>query len=718
MITYLRRERKEKCKIMNKLDTPIQYIKGVGPQKSSILARVGVEQISDMLYYLPFRYEDRSDFTTVSCLEKESFATVKGEIKRMGNARTKGGVDIFQLALDDGTGVIYGVWFNQPYLKKFFKVGQKLIMYGKVERYDKLQINHPQYEIYNDEDKDSIHVGRIVPMYHLTQNLAQRYMRSITYRAVSEYSRYIADLLPTKLRARNRLVDIQFAIRNIHFPASEENLKRAYRRIVFDEFFLLQLAVALRRKEAKTDKIGVRHTAGKDKAADFIKSLPFELTDGQRRAIESIEIDMESPKPMNRLIQGDVGSGKTVVAAYALLLTVGSGYQGVLMAPTEILAEQHYVTLNNMLMKYDINVALLIQGLTPKVKNQMLDEINSGRADIIIGTHALIQEKVKFNKLGLVVIDEQHKFGVSQRARLQKGDPPKHLNSSDAAARRRTPDTLLMTATPIPRTLALTVYGDLDISIIRELPPGRGDITTYWVSDAQREKVYNFLREEIEKKRQAYVVYPRLEETSSTGIKAAKFMHDEFKENIFRDLKVELIHGKMESKKKDAIMGSFKKKKIDILVSTVVIEVGIDVPNASVMVIENAERFGLSQLHQLRGRIGRGPYESYCILIADATTDNAQKRLSAMTEAVDGFEIAEEDLKLRGPGDMFGTRQHGLPEIRFGNVVNDMEIMELAHREAFSLIDNDPELKNYENRFIKEGLYKRFKSSLNLARVG
>ncbi len=688
---------------MKALDTPIQYIKGVGPQKSQVLTRLGIETVSDMLYYLPFRYEDRSNFTTVSNLEAGAFATVKGEIKTLGNVRTKRGIDIFQLVLDDGTGAICGVWFNQPYLRKFFKTGQRMVMYGKVEKYDRLRIHHPQYEILKSDDRDSIHVGRIVPIYHLTQELAQRGLRTIAYHTVSQYGRHLEDMLPTKLRARNRLVDINFAVRNIHFPKTEDNLKRSYKRIVFDEFFLLQLAIAIKKSQAKTGK-GVSHKIDKKRASDFIKGLPFELTEDQRRAMETIEKDMGSPRPMNRLIQGDVGSGKTVIAAYALLLTVTNGYQGALMAPTEILAEQHYVTLSQILMPYDVGVVLLIQGLSPRAKEEALGELRDGRADVVVGTHALIQKGVGFKRLGLVVIDEQHKFGVAQRAKLQVGD--------------KAPDTLLMTATPIPRTLALTVYGDLDISIIKGLPPGRGEVTTYWVSDSQREKVYNFLREEVAKDRQAYIVYPRLEETDSSDVKAAKFMHEELKERVFKDLRVELIHGRMTAGQKESVMKDFKEGDIDILVSTVVVEVGIDVSNATVMVIENAERFGLSQLHQLRGRIGRGSHESYCILISDPAKDDAQKRLEAITEAQDGFQIAEEDFKFRGPGDIFGTRQHGLPEIRFGDVVGDMEIMELARKEAFSFINSDPELKNYENRFIRDSLHRRFRGKLSFARIG
>ncbi len=690
---------------MKNLDTPIQYVKGVGPQKSRILAKLGIENIYDLFYYLPFRYEDRSRIEKISSLTAGTFATVKGEVKKTSLIRTKAGVSLFQLALNDGTGTIYGVWFNQPYLVKLFKAGQSIAMYGKVEKYDKLQINHPRYEILNVEKEDSIHMGRIVPIYHLTESITQRALRSLTYRAILDHTRRISDMLPTKVRAKNRLVDINFALKNIHFPTSNENLERAHKRLIFDEFFLLQVAVAKKRAALKDSTKGVSHKLDREKAASFLKGLPFELTDGQKAALQDIERDMVSTKPMNRLLQGDVGSGKTIIACYALLLSVAAGHQGAIMAPTEILAEQHYLTLNKLLMEYDLNIRLLVQGLEKGQKEKILKEISEGSVDIVIGTHALIQKGVDFKDLGLVVIDEQHKFGVAQRATLQNEEA-------------RVPDALLMTATPIPRTLALTVYGDLDISVIRELPPGRGEIITYWVSGADREKIYNFLREEVSKKRQVYIVYPRLQEAIADKVKAAEFMYEELSKRIFKDLRVGLIHGKMESKKKDQVMASFKKRKIDILVSTVVVEVGIDIPNASVMMIENAERFGLSQLHQLRGRIGRGPYTSYCILISDPENDNAKTRLSAMTEAQDGFQIAEEDLKQRGPGDIFGTRQHGLPEVRFGNIISDMEIMEIARKEAFRLVEDDPEIKKHENRFIRDNTYKRFKGRLNLARIG
>ena len=685
-------------------NTPIRYIKGVGPKKSEVFNAIDIGTVEDLLYYLPFRYEDRSHFTRVCDVKEGEVATIKGEVRTLGSIRTRTGLNIFQLALDDGTGVVYGIWFHQPYLKKIFKTGQKIVMYGKVERHDKLRINHPRYEILKGDDRDSIHVGRIVPVYHLTQELSQRNLRTIAFCAVSDYSRSIQDILSTKMRARNKLVDLAFGIKNIHFPANYESLNRAYKRIVFDEFFLLQLAIAIKKRDRVLGEKGVAHNIDKDKARDFIESLPFELTDGQRRAIEAIERDMASPRPMNRLIQGDVGSGKTIVACHALLLAAGNGFQGVFMAPTEILAEQHYLTLTKIFMDLDINVALLVQGISPKERSRILEDAREGRIDVLIGTHAVIQEGVDFKNLGLAVIDEQHKFGVSQRAKLQGGQRP--------------PDVLLMTATPIPRTLAMTVYGDLDVSVIRELPPGRGEITTYWVSDSDREKVYHFLREEISKGRQAYVVYPRLEETAVEDLRSAKLMYEELKDRIFKDLRVGLIYGKMESKKKDSIMRSFKKGDIDMLISTVVVEVGIDVSNASVMVVENAERFGLSQLHQLRGRIGRGKHESYCVLVSDSDKETAQKRLTAMTESQDGFQIAEEDLKLRGPGDIFGTRQHGLPEIRFGNIVRDMEIMEVARREAFSLIAEDPRLDNHENRFIKRALDKRFKERMSLVKVG
>jgi ATP-dependent DNA helicase RecG len=721
----------------NVLNTSVQYIKGVGPKRAEFLNRMGLFTVTDVLYNLPRRYEDRSSFTPISKIVIGQHHTLKGKVLTFGLKKTKKGTSIFQVAVGDNTGVIYAMWFNQPFVKRYFKVGQAIILYGKVDMYDVPVISQPEYEIIDEEEdgEDSAHIGRIVPIYQLTKDISQRFIRSLMKMVIEKYFRFLPDILPTKIRARNRLVDIGFAINNIHFPASNDNLKRAHHRIVFEEFFILQCAIALKRKNLKVET-GLSHKTEGDLIEAFKKSIPFQLTKGQLEAMKQIENDMKNPKPMNRLLEGDVGSGKTVVAAYALVLTVQNGHQGVIMVPTEILAEQHFLNLSKYLVPLGINIALLIHSISDSEKERAKQQIREGQIDIVVGTHALIQEGVEFKSLGLCVIDEQHKFGVTQRDILRK----KGLN----------PDVLIMTATPIPRTLALTVYGDLDISVIKELPPGRKPVTTYWVEDEKRDEVYDFVKEQVKEGRQAYIVYPRIygtDEDSSFVIarslkgdeaiskkeiaslvpaglarndvpKAATEMYERFKNEIFKDLKVGLMHGDLTPDIKDKVMASFKKGDIDILVSTVVIEVGIDIANASLMIIENAERFGLAQLHQLRGRIGRGAYDSYCILLSNPRTEDAKKRLKAITETVDGFAIAEEDLDIRGPGEFFGTKQHGLPEIKFGNIVTDMEIMEQARKEAFEVIKADPALDAHENRLLKENLYNRFKGRVDLIHVG
>ena len=688
--------------------TDIRYLKGVGPKKAEILQRLDVKTIEDLLYYLPRRYEDRSNFTLIKDLKVGEHHAIKGKVLTLGNHATRKGIRVFQIAVGDKTGVIYCVWFNQPFLRKLFRVGQELEIYGKVEKYKKLQINHPEYEFVTG--KDSLNMGRIVPVYSLTQDITQRYIRLLTHEAISCFLNSLDGCLPTRIMARSHLVDFRFAIHNIHFPASFENLGRAYRRLVFEEFFILQLALALKKKTAKTRTPGIRHNLNARLIESFKKLFSFELTNSQLKVINEIQIDMANPKPMNRLLEGDVGSGKTAVAIYALLLTRENGYQAAFMAPTEILARQHYMTISESLMPLGVNVRLLVSGLKTEKKIEIKKEINSGEVDIVIGTHALIWEDVDFKKLGLVVIDEQHKFGVGQRQLLQK----KGWN----------PDVLLMTATPIPRTLALTVYGDLDISVIKERPLGRQPITTYCIEEESRRKIYQFIREEIEAGRQAYIVYPRIwadknTPASENKLKAATAMYNKLQEEIFTDLKVGLIHGRMNAKEKEAVMKKFKAKKINILVSTTIIEVGIDVPNASVMVIENAERFGLSQLHQMRGRIGRGDHPSYCILIGNPRTESAKRRFLTMSETQDGFKVAEEDLELRGPGEFFGTRQHGgLPELRFGNILKDFDIMEEARAEAFRLVGEDPYLADPRNNLVKEALKQRFAEKLDLINVG
>ncbi|MBN2452752.1 MAG: ATP-dependent DNA helicase RecG [Candidatus Omnitrophica bacterium] len=684
--------------------TEVRFLKGVGPKRSEDLAKVGVRTVEDILFYLPSRYEDRSKVVKIRELKVGEANTVEGEIAAVSNKRTARGLSMFDITLADDTGFIHAVWFNQPYLKDYLLKGAKVTLYGRVELYDRVQIINPEYEIIKDTPDESIHMKRIVPIYPATNELSQKYLRGLIFQATANHCRFLVERLPTYIIARQRLVDIKFAVRNIHFPIDLENLEKAYRRIVFEEFFMLQLALAIKKRSAAAEAGGLAHAVSGELIGQLSGALPFELTAGQKKAITEIERDMASEKPMSRLLEGDVGSGKTVVAAHSLVLTVQNGFQGCLMAPTEVLARQHFIALSELLMPLGINIALLIGGIDPRAKKELLACIKEGKVDIVVGTHAMIQEAVEFRKLGLAVVDEQHKFGVTQRAVLKEKGYNPHI--------------LVMTATPIPRTLALTVYGDLDISVIKELPKGRKPIVTYWVEESKRRKVYDFTREELGKGRQAYVICPRIEESfpgSRTKNVTATF--EELKSRIFTGFEVGLLHGRMSSAEKEKVMKDFRKGKIKVLVSTIVIEVGIDIPNATVMLIENAERFGLSQLHQLRGRVGRGEHESYCILLADPQGAEAVRRLKAMEETLDGFRIAEADLEIRGPGEFFGTRQHGLPEIRFGNILKDFDIMELARKEAFEIVKRDPALKEDHHRLLKAALMARFKDKLDLVNV-
>jgi ATP-dependent DNA helicase RecG len=688
------------------LQDKVQYLKGVGPKRAKQLSRVGIDTVSDLFHYLPRRYEDRREIVSIRDVEPGSVYTVKGRIKTHGIWKSKKGMLIYEMVVSDGTGNIHGVWYNQPYLKKYFKIGRDIILYGTVEKFKYLQIAHPDYEILNKEEGalETTHMGRIVPIYPLTQDVTQRYLRTLIYRVVEDNLNLLKEILPTPLRARNRLTDIKFAVRNIHFPNSFENLRMAYRRLVFEEFFILETALALIKKERKKHTDGIQHKIEKGLLKSFRAMFPFELTREQLKAIGRIEKDMESPQPMNRLLEGEVGSGKTVVAMYALLLTIKNGFQGAVMVPTETLAQQHYLTMSESFMPLGINVRLLIGSSSAETKEEVRRELKGGKTDIIIGTHSLIQENVSLDNVGLIIVDEQHKFGVSQRAIFKE----KGIKS----------DILIMTATPIPRTLALTVYGDLDITTMKELPEGRPPISTYWVEEERKEKVYNFVREELLKGHQAYIVCPRIEETEKTNFAAAKTMYEYLQKEIFTDFKLALMHGRLKGNEKEKLMRDFKNNKVNILVSTVVVEVGIDVPNATIMIIENADRYGLAQLHQLRGRIGRGEYKSYCILLSDPKNVNAKRRLEAFEQLRDGFELAEEDLAIRGPGEMLGTRQHGLPEIRFGDIVTDRDILELARHEAFELADKDSGLKDERNKSLREVILERYKGKMELFEVG
>jgi len=695
--------------VKNKLlQISVRYLKGVGPKRSSILSELGVNSVYDLLYYLPFRYEDRSVFTPVRELKAGMKQAIRGSVVKVSDKIRKAGGRAFQAVIADRTGSIYATWFNQPYLKDSLLPGCEVLLYGKVERYDKLQIIQPEYELIKEGAAESLNMGRIVPVYSLTKDITQKYIRTLAHEAVSDHIRSLSDIMPTYLIAGEHLVDIRFALTNIHFPSSFGNLEKAYKRIVFDEFLTLQLALAIKRRIARDGADGgLSHQVEGDLITAFRRSLPFEFTPAQKKAVDDITEDMSSGRVMNRLLEGDVGSGKTVVAAYAMALTVQNGFQAVIMAPTEVLARQHFIVLSEMMMPLGLSVTLLVGGISEEEREKIYFEISSGVSNIVVGTHAVLEKSVQFKNLGMVIVDEQHKFGVTQKAELK--------------SKGKDPHVLVMTATPIPRTLALTVYGDLDISVIREFPKGRKPIITYWLEEEKRDGAYRFIKEELLKGRQAYVVCPLVEtsiKNSTNKIQNASEVYQRLKKDIFPEYKVGLLHGRMDPKEKDRVMKDFKSGRTDLLVSTVVIEVGVDVPNATVMLVENAERFGLSQLHQLRGRVGRGTSASYCILIADPRTETSANRLKSIEGTLDGFEIAEADLEIRGPGEFFGTRQHGsLPEIRFGNIIKDFGIMEAARGRASEIIDKDPDLSEERHENLRAILHSRFKDKIDLIKV-
>ncbi|MFH2011466.1 MAG: ATP-dependent DNA helicase RecG [Pseudomonadota bacterium] len=696
------------------LSTPIQFMKGVGPKLANILKKKGINTVEDALYFLPRKYEDRRSIKPISELQPGKIETVLGEIRDLGAASyKKNRKGIFEMIVGDESGTITAKWFvyNYSHFKNRFKKGQKVILSGeiKVYRFQK-EIHHPDIEVFKDI-RDSLNFNRIVPVYSEAEGLYQKTLRNIMKNIVDRYSDSMQSVIPSHIRRRHNLIDLSEAIREAHFPEQDHNISDfisvkslAYRTIIFDEFFFLELGLALKKKGVTIEK-GISFELTYNTRKKLIESLPFHLTNAQKRVIAEIEEDMKRPYPMNRLIQGDVGSGKTIVALLASLIAVENGYQVSIMAPTEILAEQHFKNIQHLTEKFGVKTVLLTSNIKKTQKDKILDDIKEGNIDIVVGTHAVIQENVEFKKLGLGVIDEQHRFGVIQRSILKR--------------KGQNPDILVMTATPIPRTLALTVYGDLDVSIIDEMPPGRRPVVTKLYHEKDRKKVYETVLKEIEKGRQVYVVYPLVEESEKLDLKDATQMAEHFQRDIFSECKIGLLHGRMSCEEKDNVMLEFKGGKIDILVSTTVIEVGIDIPNASVMVIEHAERFGLSQLHQLRGRIGRGEFPSLCILLAQyGKSDDARRRLRIMENTADGFKISEEDLAIRGPGDFLGTRQSGLPDFRVANLVRDIKVLQDARNEAFKIVERDPNLTDPSNRYLKEILKERWKGRLEFVSVG
>jgi ATP-dependent DNA helicase RecG len=679
---------------MDRLFEEVQFVKGVGPQRSKLLQKLEIESVFDLLWNVPRAYFNRNKVEKITTLSDGAVASIRGRVVNTSTNRTRRGFNIFKAMLEDDSGMITGVWFNQPYLSRQLKIGQEIFLSGKVKCvYGVYELSVTDYEVIDGEDLDF----SVVPIYHLTGGLNQKTMRKILVYTLNNYLPSYPEILDEGIKNRYNLCGIQSALQNIHFPASGEAFLQARRRLSFEELLLFKLSLTIEKVELKTSPAAIVHRLKTDLVTRVKDGLSFALTAAQQQVVNEIFSDMEAPVTMNRLLQGDVGSGKTVVAALAMAQAVASGYQAAIMAPTEILAEQHFNSINQFFAPTSTVVARLTGG-TPAVERRMILEATaSGEIDVLVGTHALIQDEVQFNKLGLAVIDEQHRFGVKQRAELSnKGEMP---------------DVLVMTATPIPRTLALTLYGDLNVSVINELPPGRRIVKTKYIPRSSRQQAYRFIRAEIEKGHQAYVVCPLVEESEKQDLQAAVTLYEELRTRIYPDLKIGLLHGRMKASEKEFIMGTFKAGQVDILVATTIVEVGVDVKNASVMLIEHAERFGLSQLHQLRGRVGRGSAQSYCFLIGDPKTDEATRRLQAMEKTSNGFDLANEDLLIRGPGDFWGVKQHGLNELKVADLLRDQKIIAWASEAALEF-----KLEVRREKAIENYIAYKFKKSAGIVR--
>jgi ATP-dependent DNA helicase RecG len=673
------------------LQTPIQFVKGIGPKRAEDLASRNIFTVEDLLYNLPYRYEDRSHFTKVKDLKPGERASILVEVLTSGLFITrKARHHIFDLAARDSSGVVRCKWFHSDYLdrKKVFKPGQKVIFYGKfeVDRYGtgNLQVINPEFEILDQESlaSDSFEMGRIVPVYEAIKGCSSRVLRRIVFGMLQQLSQ-IPDALPEEVLARRNLLDRHSAVQEAHFPPASVSMEeltgfrsRALQRLIFEELFFLEVGLALKRRKVRASP-GIPFQATPAAREALKKILPFHPTTAQKRVLKEIVDDLRRAVPMNRLLQGDVGCGKTIVALESAAIAIENGYQVAFMVPTEILAEQHLFNTRRIYSRNGYGVGLLKSGLKRADRQELLDQLANGEIHLLIGTQAILEPDVEFQKLGLVIVDEQHRFGVMQRFHLMRKGSYSH--------------TLVMTATPIPRTLAMTLYGDLDVSTIDELPPNRSPIVTRTVTDDERQRTYRFVREQIEQGRQVYVVCPLIEESEKIDLRAAEKTFEHLSQEVFPDMQIGLLHGRLKSAEKEEVMARFTSGEMQILVSTTVIEVGVDVPNASVMIVEHAERFGLAQLHQLRGRIGRGRAQSCCLLMRGRNlTEEAEQRLRCMVETTDGFKIAEKDLEIRGPGEFFGTRQSGLPTLRVANLIRDHDILAAARREAINYVEHPP----------------------------
>ncbi|HEY7532427.1 MAG TPA: ATP-dependent DNA helicase RecG, partial [Nitrospiraceae bacterium] len=708
---------------------PVRFVKGVGPQRMTLLNRMGIQTVEDALWTVPWRYEDRSVMTPIETVAIGDSVSICGTIIRSHAKRARRRrLAILEVTVEDETGSVQAVFFNQSYLEQLFTVGTRVMITGRIvagaRGWIDRRIDVSQYEVLDEESESPLHVGRIVPIYHETKGWTSRQMRVLISGLLDQHKGDLQEILPIPLRARYRLPPIQHAIEEVHFPRAgtdadqlARGLTAAHRRLAVEELFLLQLALASRQRVVKEEAKQVRFSACTALLAKLTRLLAFRLTAAQERVIEEIQRDMLSLSPMNRLVQGDVGSGKTIVALHAIVTACGSGYQAALMAPTEILAEQHYRNMKGLLDSLGLTAALVTAGGRATARNSVREQVASGEAQVVIGTHALIQQRTVFAKLGLAIVDEQHRFGVLQRKTLiEKGYRP---------------DVLVLTATPIPRTLAMTAYGDLDVSVIDAMPPGRKQVRTLLFGEAQRRRAYQIIRDELRSSRQAYVVYPLVEESEKTDLQAAIQEAEQLQRREFADFRVGLLHGRLKSDEKERIMTAYKRGEIHVLVATTVVEVGVDVPNASVIMIEHAERFGLAQLHQLRGRVGRSGNQSYCLLMASSGTLSgwskaktagesltaSRERLEALVRSTDGFVIAEEDLRIRGPGEFFGLRQWGLPEFHVANLIRDADLLQQVRLEAFALLRQDPYLKAPPHQKLREAMVRKWDKKLDLGSV-
>ena len=670
------------------LATPLQFLKGVGPRKAADFARAGLHSVEDLLYRFPRRYEDRSRLQSIASLREGQTVSISGDVITCGLRGTRRpGFRIFEALMRDASGTVRLAWFNSAFLQDQIRAGQRLVVYGTFERnqYSGLQITNPQFEVVEADEIETLHTGRIVPVYERARSITPKMQRRLVAEALEPLGADLPESLPGDMRARLRLPTRHDALRLAHFPPIDASLDElnmfrsaAQRRLILEEFFRFQVGLLLRRREADAERKGHIIRVDDRIRAALRGVLPFKLTAGQRAALKQIGEDMQRPQPMNRLLQGDVGAGKTIVAVLAAVLAMENGLQAAFMAPTEILAEQHAQTIRRLLAQTRFRIELVTGSVPAATRKHLARQIAAGQVDLVIGTHALVQESTAFHALGLAIIDEQHRFGVLQRATLR--------------GKGLRPDMLVMTATPIPRTLALTTYGDLDVSSIRDLPPGRQPIRTIAKPGSRRDEIHAFVRGELEAGRQAYVIYPIIEESEKVDLRAATEMADTLAHEVFPAFRVALLHGRMKQEAKDRVMRAFASGEIQMLVSTTVVEVGVDVPNATVMLVEHAERFGLAQLHQLRGRVGRGVHQSTCVLVYEyPISEQAQDRLKVMTETTDGFVIAEKDLELRGFGDLSGTRQSGMPALRFGDLRRDHALMVQAREEASAWLASHPD---------------------------